>query len=280
MPATTLFIGVVSHRGSRYAQSQGDHGIAARLATAIPDSTVHVNTGDLLVTTDVELPPDVIQKSLTDELVLERAWARYLGIPRTTRWWMGHGLRWARRAMRGVLRPDDAGMRRLLNIELSHLDLLRRGLASDAPWILILEDDAHCHDVTDLAAGLIGLTATGSTGFVNLSESFPLSELRIEGLLTPSSITWRGSVPRRVLLAARPVTNTVCAILYSRTFVSTLLDAWDELPLTPVVPIDWKFNRILMDLDATKGGSPPTCLFVEPAPIIQMSMQPTGILPG
>jgi hypothetical protein len=280
VPETTLFIGVVSHLGSRYATSQGVDGLAARLGAEIPGSHVQVNTQDLLVTGDVDLTPRVIQDSLTAEVALEREWAAYLGTPPTARWWFRHGLRWARRAARAVVRPDDAGARRLLNIELSHLDLMRRGLDSDAPWTLIVEDDAHSDDIRDLARGLSGLMSAPSAGFVNLSLSFPLSTLGIGTLLAPSAISWLGSEPRQVLVADRPVTNTVCAILYSRSFLVDLVDAWQAMPLTPVIPIDWKLNRVLMDLQASRNGTSTPCLFVEPAPITQMSMQRTGILPG
>ena len=279
MPETTLFIGVVSHLGSRYVTSQGEDGVAARLARDVAGSHVHVNTQDLFGTADIDLSPRMIQGSLTDEVSLERKWAAYLGLPRTTRWWALHGLRWVRRAARAVVRPNEAGVRRLLNIELSHLDLMHRGLASDAPWILILEDDAHSDDIGDLARGLTGLMSGQSGGFVNLSLSFPLAELGIESLLTPTRISWTGSVPRHVLVAQRPVTNTVCAILYSRSFMIDLVDAWQALPLTPVVPIDWKLNRVLMNLQAANDATSTPCLFVEPAPITQLSMQTTGILP-
>jgi hypothetical protein len=35
-----------------------------------------------------------------------------------------------------------------------------------------------------------------------------------------------------------------------------------------------------MDLQASRNATSTPCLFVEPAPITQMSMQTTGILPG
>lgn len=170
-------------------------------------------------------------------------------------------------------------LRRLLNIELSHLDLMRRGLDSGAPWVLILEDDGFVDNLSDLVEGLDGLMG-GTASYVNLSASFSPRELGIEHLLAPASVGWQGSHPRSVLAADRPVTNTVCAILYSAEFLALLVSAMDRLPMEPVVPIDWKLNTALMDLHAEGMAPPDTCLLVEPAPIAQMSMRPAEILPS
>lgn len=281
MDAPTLFVGVVSHQASRFSVSQGDEGLAALLALALPGVEVAVNTADLLDESAVPVTPCLVQASLTAELHADAAWARFLGRPLGPRWWARQGLRWIRRGVRAVRPPSLATVRRLLNIELSHLDLMRRGLASEAPWVLILEDDAMSADVADLAAGLSGLISSErSPSFVNLSRSFTTAQLGIDHLLSPSGVVWSGSVPRSVLAASRPVTNTVCAIAYERAFLARLVSAWDALPMTPVLPIDWKLNLTLMRMFESGSLGSATCWLVEPAPITQMSMQPAGILPS
>lgn len=253
--------------------------MGARLAEAIPGTLLHINSVNPLDEHPVPLTSRVVQGSLTAEVRLEKTWAQYLGITRGPRWQAHYALRWMRRAIKFISRPTTDGMRRLLNIELSHLDLMKRGLESGAPWILILEDDAGSANVSDLASGLVGLMQhIKSPGFVNLSRSFALTELGLDSLLTESELPWHSAVERRVLVADRPATNTVCAILYSREGLIDLLRVWDTLPLLPVIPIDWKLNQILMS--RTRGSEPSslTSWFVEPAPIIQMSMDPAGIL--
>ena len=172
-------------------------------------------------------------------------------------------------------------VRRLLNIELSHLDLMRRGLASGAAWVLILEDDALSPDLTDIATGLTGLMATSpAPSFVNLSQSFTTAQLGIDHLLSPvAGAAWQGSLPREILQSGRPVTNTVCAILYSAQFLGELVMALDALPMEPVVPIDWKLNLALMNVFEAGAFPQGSCWLVEPAPIRQMSMEPAAILP-
>lgn len=253
--------------------------MGAHLAEAIPGSILRISTADHVEEIDLELTSRVVQQSLTAELRLESDWARYLGISRGPRWHVQHAVRWARRAARFVMRPSTTGIRRLLNIELSHLDLMKRGLESGAPWILILEDDADTTEATDLASGLMGLMQDiQNPGFVNLSRSFSLNQLGLGSLVTESGVVWRGTVNREVVMSDRPATNTVCAILYSRDCLTDVLNSWDALPLLPVIPIDWKLNQILLGWSLEADRPPVTSWFVEPPPIIQMSMQPAGIL--
>lgn len=275
---TALFIGVVSHEGSRFAVSQGPDGLGEQLARALRDRgtdvTVQVNTADLHDPAAVPVSSRTVQESLTEQLHLDRRWAAYLAGSRGPAWWAQHGLRWMRRLDQSIRRPDPRMVERLLNIEFSHLDLLRTGLSSGATWVLVLEDDAASMDVDDCAAGLLGLMANApQPAFVNVSESFTPAQLGIEHLLSEMpGTTWAGSVDRHVLGASRPVTNTVCAILYRSSFVTRLLAAWDALPLEPVVPIDWKLNLVLMGLFESGECGPGDCWQVDPGPIDQQSM--------
>jgi hypothetical protein len=75
-----------------------------------------------------------------------------------------------------------------------------------------------------------------------------------------------------VYLASRPITNTVCAILYSREFLTTLVQELEALPMEPVLSIDWKLNVALMNLFESNKLDGFECWWVEPAPIKQMSM--------
>lgn len=276
---TALFIGVVSHAGSRFAVSQGPQGLAARLVEPMGrhgiEVTVLVNTDDAYDPTELPMSDAVVQASLTEQLHLDRRWAAYLGGARGPRWWARHGLRWMRRLEQSVRSPGPRMIERLMNIELSHLAVLRAGAASGADWVLVLEDDAASTDTDDCSDGLRGLMACGprQPAYVNVSQSFTPHELGIEHLLSPvPDVPWRGRVPRQVLGAARPVTNTVCAILYRADFVLDLIAAMDALPMEPVVPIDWKLNLALMRLHSDGRLGAGDCWQVEPGPIDQLSM--------
>lgn len=294
---TALFIGVVSHEKSRFAVSQGPDGLAAQLAERLPDAgvttQVRVNTADAYEPGSLTIDGATVKRSLDETLRLESAWADYLraGATRPTvdaaRDAAVYGLRWAKQTARfvrpwqGAERDDTAGVRlvrRLVNIELSHLDLLREGISRGSDWTLVLEDDAASLDVDDCAAGLAGLMTTpegAQPKYVNVSQSFTPAELGISHLLSPlADVTWGGRIPRQVLAAARPVTNTVCAILYRTSFARTLFDVMDALPMDPVVPIDWKLNVALMRLHDDGALVAGDCWMVEPGPIDQLSMRP------
>ncbi|MDP1878045.1 MAG: hypothetical protein Q8M17_10880 [Actinomycetota bacterium] len=279
---TALFVGVVSHQGSRFSVSQGPDGLAARLAEALRghgvDCTVVVCTEDLLDESRFQLTEAMVQSSLSEQLRLDRRWTAFLRRPQGPGWWAHHAARWGRRSTQRVRSPGPGMVRRLLNIELAHLRLLGEGARSAADWVLILEDDAGCTDVADAAAGLAGIIqAPGAQPeFVNVSQSFSLAQLGIVHLLTPADGHWAGTQDRSLLQSAVPVTNTVCAIAYRAAFAGRLLEVMEALPLEPVVPIDWKLNLALMAMADSGELTAGDCWLVDPAPIDQLSMQPQG----
>lgn len=285
MTARSCFVGVVSHEGSRFSASQGADGLAAHLAVALARSDVavrvQVNTQDLHDPAAIPIDRALIQACLGAQLDIERRWEDYLrvGTRRGLHQARQRALRWGLRQWRRLRSPDGGFVRRLINIEMSHVDLLRSGLAGGEEWILILEDDAESADVDDCALGLAGLMLSAPPGlaFVNVSESFTLGQLGIDHLLAPGAAMWSGPVQRSVLGASRPVTNTVCAILYRATFASDLLAEFDRMPMTPVVPIDWKLNEALMAMFARGDLGPGSCWLVDPAPVTQMSMHTTPV---
>lgn len=276
----SLFIGVVSYERSRFSASQGPDGLAHSLSVPLRDrgveTTVAVNTGDLL---DLGLHPidhRSVQAGLSAELSLDRRWAAFLRRTGQPRWWWTHLLQTGRRTARRLRPPSTRAIIRLLNIELSHLDLMRRAVRNKADWLLILEDDAATSDVQDCADGIAGLMGLEHPpAYVNISASFPLSTLGVQHLLREiPDAPWVGHEPRRLLASARPITNTVCAVLYRGDFLHSLIEALDSIPLEPVLPIDWKLNQALMNLWDDGVLGPGDCWTVEPAPIRQLSMRP------
>lgn len=277
MQAPDLFIGVVSHAGTRFPQSQGPKGPAHELASRIPNTQVIVNTSDMLDERTTPVTPRLVQASLTRELDAEVAWARYLGQPFRISARARRALRQSKRLMQRVFPPSPQQYRRLLNIEMSHVDLLTQGLSLQAPWILILEDDAASDTPEDASQGIVGLMQQSHPpAFINLSDSFGFDALGINHLMSNAHPQWAGTLPRQVHVSSKPVTNTVCAILYSREFVRVLLKVWMELPLTPILPIDWKLNLALMMLFERGYFADEACWFVEPGPFVQLSMHGGG----
>ena len=282
MPGVDLFLGVVSHTRSRFAHNQGSSGFPGQLTEALQALGVSVEleieVRDLFSEASEALGPSVVQESLSEQLRLEGAWARYTD--------SGRGLSARQKLRLLTLRvarqwrrfnsPPLQSMVRLLNIELSHLSLLESGLASGSPWIMIVEDDGECSDIDDCAAGLNGLMrdAPPEVAFANFSESFDVRELGLDELLRDSGISWQGDVEREIARSERPTTNTVCAMLYRSDFAARIVQDFRDQGLFPVVPIDWKLNSTLMRLFAAGVLDHESCMWVVPAPITQMSMHP------
>lgn len=292
-PVTSCFIGVVSHQKSAFTASQGSDGLGAQLTEGLQNHGVvtelSVRLEDEYRPENVPINASLIRRSIWAQFAVERSWLEYC-----------HGHSWilsraaviGARTMRDAQRyltasgryPSSAGsrmMERLINIELSHLALFTEGLQVGSEWLLILEDDAAARDIEDLAQGLAALMTgqrnQASPMFVNLSHSFSYAELGIAHLLSPvRDVLWNGSAPRAVIQARKPVTNTVCAMLYRRTFAEQLLKVLESIPIDPVLPIDWKLNRALMQLYTSGAIADGDCWFIDPAPIMQMSMHGTA----
>ena len=279
MTPLNLFIGVVSYSRTQFAISQGPQGLGPQLARELNnrlgiDTHIHIISEDL-DKSGVVADRRAVQRSLTSELHAEARYSKYISRPQYIKNSLRLGARWAMRLKNSFNSPHPKLVSRLLNIEASHFDLMKRGLESGSDYVLILEDDAFSSQLTDLANGISGLmNASGTPSFVSLSESFSVSELGVGHLLTVRAGTsWQGDERRVVYLSSRPITNTVCAILYSREFLVMVIQEMEALPMEPVLSIDWKLNVALMNLYEAGKLDDLECWWVEPAPIKQMSMR-------
>jgi hypothetical protein len=283
----TVFLGLVTHRGSRFTASAGPDGLVHRLSDALTalgvPSVVSIHDDDHFDPALVPLTTAQVSASIDAELSLEQRWRVYVD-PSVSHVALSAQMAARRAYRRARLAPPwrrevdatDAGarmLRRLVNIELAHLHLMRRAVASGARWTLIVEDDAHLNDPESFARSLALFIAERSTSaqpaYVNVSRSFDHETLGSNERLAPVG-SWSDTV--RELAADRPLTNTVCAILYRQEFLKELLAQLDEIPIAPVLPIDWKVNAALLSMHAAGQIDSGDCWFLDPAPITQGSM--------
>jgi hypothetical protein len=130
---------------------------------------------------------------------------------------------------------DD--MRKVSNLQLAYRSMWERALQGEERWFAFFEDDAQIGDQAEVQrlgsvvfAALSG--ALGAVGNVELSKSFTLRELGIEG--RHSSELRFGEADLMVFPVA--ATNTTCASLLSRDLVQALLDSWN--PSCRLIPVD------------------------------------------
>lgn len=273
MPPPNLFIGVVTYPGTRFPDSSGASGLAQQLAQRLPSTVVEVNSVDLWEPDEAPTSRDA-RLSRLRELKAEWRWARFLGYSKDPGFLVRIGARWAKYASLTGRSLDPRSVVRLMNIELSHLHLWRTAIASGAGLILILEDDAGSDHVDDLAQGVQAWIDEGfQPAFVNLSTSFALKDLEASRHLhSVGDPRWSGTQIRALMLADRPITNTVCAILYGRDFLTRFVRAWESASIAPVLPIDWKMNMVAMDMFDAGAFEQSSVWWLEPAPIQQRSM--------
>ena len=288
---TALFIGVVSHPATRFTTSVGPDGLGQQLAAHLGalgvETLVEINAVNAYEPSMLAIDGRAVARSLHAQLRVETQWGAFLReSPEPMQRLRAIGARSVRRTREWAqfIRPwhdaerDSPGarrIRRLINIELSHFALMRASVAAGSAWTLIIEDDASSADVKDCAEGLQGLMSEGprQPSYVNVSQSFQAADLHISHLLSPAEATWHGHAVRAVLASSKPVTNTVCAILYRTSFVEALLAVTEAMPLDPVIPIDWKLNLALMQLFHEGTFTAGDCWTVTPAPIDQLSMR-------
>ncbi len=281
MTLNSVFVGLVSHSKSSFLKSQDPEGLAAQLAESFASlgirSHIQINTRDFFNEGSFPLTRTMARASVKEEIRLESKWSSFIGRNDRVRELKRIAGRYGRyvTSWRENSRPDE--LSRLLNIEYSHVDLYRRAVEVGADWAVILEDDATASDVDGLTRGLAGLFQSEiQAKFINLSASFPLASLGVRQLLTVDpTVQWEGSHARIVYQSSRPATNTVCAIAFRTDFLVQILSDFDSQstePSQPVVPIDWKLNASLMRLWEKGEIGPNECWFVEPAPIVQLSM--------
>lgn len=160
--------------------------------------------------------------------------------------------------VRGLLRawPERKTLRkratRILNISELHRRAVAQGLASNARWVMTLEDDGYlsAKSPIKLALDLIAQSfpASGST-FIDISDSFSFSELGVENIVASSDRCRLGQTSQQVVRARVPFTNTMCATIMSRQLALKWLAYLEDTLASPVlrlIPIDWHLNRFIL----------------------------------
>ena len=145
-------------------------------------------------------------------------------------------------------------------------------MASKADWILVVEDDGKAGRAQLVAEKISALIAALDDKevdiFVNLSESIDHSELGVQEILARAKESFILSDGAKVVQVTPPISNTVCANLYSRRFAIRFAEAIESQGILPSIPIDWRLNRVIME----SVGNDIKSFWVIPGIFIQGSM--------
>jgi hypothetical protein len=225
---------------------------------------------------DFPVTRDSLIQAATAQSNLERNWRDFVnGRAGTTnsKKVRSYGLYVGMRAKRtwSALKGKDSAAaqayQRLINIDLSHLRVLTEGVNSGAAAIVILEDDASLpsQELVEDFARIVIKAREENIDFINLSRSMSAPELGIEAIVRRARPIDSGE-HATVIELDTPITNTVCANYYSRSFAEKFRDHIVPPHLTPVKPIDWRLNEVMLANPTTRTW------WVQPGLFIQGSM--------
>jgi hypothetical protein len=274
-----IFIGLVTYPHSRFnSEGQASQRII-ELANAMQQLGINVVT---LISDRNDFPSSgkvigVVDRvrSAWNQVLIEKAWDEYVSGSGCSTSSRKHGITFfggmfVKRAISYVF--NSSSLARLANIDLSHLRLLKEGVASGADWVLIIEDDARFGNIVTTAGMLQTiiefLNGHSSRVFINLSESIDTIELRVDGIVSGGNSVLTLSNESELLGISPAISNTVCANMYSLHFAREFGSAIEVQGILPSIPIDWRLNQLIMEMKAT----PVECYWIKPGLFLQGSM--------
>ena len=275
-----IFIGLVTYPQSRFnSEGQASQRII-ELANAMQQLGINVGT---LISDRNDFPSSgkvigVIDRvrSAWKQVLIEKAWEEYVrelggsnspsrkhGVPFFSGMFVKRAISYS---------SNSSSLARLANIDLSHLRLLKEGVASGADWVLIIEDDARFGDIAT-TAGILRtiielLEGHSSRVFINLSESIDTTELKVDGIVSGGDSVLTLANESELLGISPAISNTVCANMYSQHFAREFASAIEVQGILPSIPIDWRLNQLIMETKAT----PVECFWIKPGLFLQGSM--------
>lgn len=283
--APSVFLGLVTHDASSFPHARSQQGLLAETESVLQERGIRVrseiHSANHFSELGLRISASDVWASINATLSTQAAWHRYLDPERNHVFTSLRLAAWRfyRTFDEVVRRSKTQGPRgrtsveRLINIELAHIHLMKDAIRSESDWTLILEDDAtspNAHSFAhEFASFLLKDDGSRSPAYLNMSRSFEAHELRISHLLTYVG-QWNADVS--ILQSSQPVTNTVCAIAYHRDFLIHLMNTLEDIPIEPVLPIDWKINLALMKMFNSHMSKTDRYWTLHPAPIIQGSM--------
>jgi hypothetical protein len=279
-----IFIGLVTHSHSRFNSEGQSSQRINELANALSQLGINVVT---LISDRNDFQSSGRGIGIVDRVTsawrqvqIEKAWDKYVrdstGSDFLTR---KHGAifysgMFVKRATSYLF--NSRSLARLANIDLSHLRVLKEGIASGSDWVLIIEDDAQFTDPVR-TAGVLGtvlefLGIPARSIFVNLSESIDTGDLKVDGIVSGCNSVLALTNGSELLEISPAISNTVCANVYSLDFASEFASAIEVHGILPSVPIDWRLNQLIME----ERETPVECYWVIPGLFLQGSMHATS----
>jgi hypothetical protein len=283
--APDLFLGLVTHPTSAFNRDNQARKSLEQVSLALSKHGLRVecfvSDRNDYSAADFPITQESLLKAAVAQTDLERQWRDFVdarsgttAAKRVRSYCMYLAMRGKRTlaALRGNGSPAARAYQRLINIDLSHLRVLTEGINSRARAIVILEDDASMPTEAHLKdfAQILMMAIESDIDFINLSQSISDPELGIEAIVNRGRTIEKSQLMdvhgSRVIELDTPITNTVCANYYSNSFARKFREHISPPNLTPVKPIDWRLNEVMLANPKTRTW------WVQPGLFIQGSM--------
>jgi hypothetical protein len=150
-----------------------------------------------------------------------------------------------------VVRKQISNLR-LRNITSNHMKLLEKGLASNSNLIIIFEDDLDFRNNHEEFFQVLEYmeSVPEPLFFMNVSDSYNVSELRVPHLIGDPEIRIRESKQDTCIFRSRMTfTNSTSGMIYSRKFAEAFLEELRRFQKSRSlrnIPVDWLLNLSLV----------------------------------
>lgn len=238
-----------------------------RISDLVPDSVTLEVSDQAALSAVVDL--EELHAWGTTQWALEREWRRYRGVSSMWRQmlaWAGHAW-WITRLRISPIFRESAWQARQIEqrVTRKHVDAWRALVASDCGAALIVESDATwIPDVSNRVAEIAREIDPFTPTYVNVAGGLSESRIRTASLRLGGDHLGVG-----LMTYARPVTNTSCAYLITRTLAGKFLDSLEGSGDLAALGVDWLLNWSFMEL--TARGCVIMCAHAEPPLLIHGS---------
>lgn len=133
-------------------------------------------------------------------------------------------------------------------------------LETDGDFLICFEDDAIFNDnslqkVNELLYTLSKKCLDSCSVYVDMAGGCTLEELKIDALQIDKDDSYR--------FYNKPVTNTACTYLMSRSLVTAFYEIITRRPWLRLIGVDWMINKLFILL--AKDGVPCFCMHADPS---------------
>lgn len=287
----TILVGLVTYKGSKYLNSEGEHDIFIKLIDVLGNDLYNFTLVErnFFMADNNSMFTEQYRRDLKEifqfnknlySSILRKSVKRNEGflIRRILGIYIDYFYRKIEYILLSCTNKTDTiitRVRRQANITLAHMSLFEKALKTKSEWIVVLEDDIDFKNVNLVKSNLESIIELMSENLfleaLNISESFGIKELGMKNI--PNRIIEpKRTNEQKIIIPTIPNTDTVCATIYRVNSLPIILQKLYKKEKLLSVPIDIKMNMVYSELIRELKFSKFCYGTVEPGIFIQKSL--------